>query len=665
MIHKISGSLVLVMLLVLMPAAAQDQAVSVDSLYNQGGIEYGNGNFAEAARLMRIAAAGQEEISGQRSLRYAEIIDDLGYVLTDLQEYPEAKEWLNVALEIRTELSNPDSLDLGDTYENLSRLYARTGEFEKAIASFNSAEGYYARYYGKQNASYAYFVYLWASELYNAEQFIASAGPYGDAAENYLAAEGQGSINAMWCLRNEAYANLLGGSHQQSAQQYAALIELYQDIEDAQSQLPEWYSEMGNALALLTRIDDAVAATEESIRLSGLMLGTESPEFADAVYMIGKMFEGADLPAQARQYFVRSLPLLESAYGKATYDYVVGLSGVSLSYIEEENYPEALKIFNDLVPLTAAVLDSSSADFTAIAGNFTFAVESYAVLLFESERFEDFASLHEAARELEYVLNGESDYYAKFVYQQADGYARAGDTTKAVVHLNEFLEIEQRQYDAVTEDQAVGLQRLAMLYQGLKEYPLADSLYDESLSAFEVSVGRDSNSYLDAVATVASYYYSRALYDQALEYFELGVKVGLAVHGESSLQYVAQKFNVAAMYQRLGRTDEAIEMVSECIALEDRYRPDSSDNAIEWNHAIAKFFRDENQYEQAIPYYESALQRIEKSGLRYGEYWTIAHALSESYFALEEMEKMVDINRRLVAFTRDNEIKDTDLWSLV
>ena len=95
---------------------------------------------------------------------------------------------------------------ISETHMRIWHGYMRgTGEFGLAHASFDSASVYYARYYGTASANYGWFMYQWASELYNAGQYVESAEPYRIAGESYLAAEGPESMNAIFCFRNEAF----------------------------------------------------------------------------------------------------------------------------------------------------------------------------------------------------------------------------------------------------------------------------------------------------------------------------------------------------------------------------------------------------------------------------------------------------------------------------
>ncbi|NND72181.1 MAG: tetratricopeptide repeat protein, partial [Rhodothermales bacterium] len=644
-------------------AEAQTEA-SIDSLYILSGTPYNEGDYVEAIRLLRLAAEQQEFISGTNSLRYANIIDDLGYVLTDVEEYAEAEQQLVHALEIRQELSSPDSLDLGDSHENFARLYARTGDHEKAQRSYNEAEVYYARYYGNQSSSYAYFVYLWASELYNASQFLAAAEPYGIAARSYREAEGPESMNVVYCLRNEAYSYSQAGEYARSVDLFEALIGEYSTLEAAANEVPGWYKDRGEAMLKSEDAVSAAASFDQSL-VSLLELTTEeSDRYIQFVSSIAGTYENAAFYEEAVDWYSTALSLTEVTHGRVSQAYCRRLNAVAVVRIKQERYPESLSIFGELLPIVKEVFEPTDASYRTINENFVYAADRYSLELFNAGNLDSLVAFHYAVLGVEENLNGKDGFYSKLLYQLGDALTVSGDTTDGVAIFEEVIEFKKGR-DEIDADLGEAYKRVGDVLFSRKQFEQVASMYQNAAEIFQVDLGRKSSNYIHVVHRLSYVLVQTGQLDSAYRFGEEAVALSLEVYGESNPLHAQYVQVLGGIQRQRGNLEDAVSLIQRAIALEDAHRMDQSKNAILWEQQLANHFFKTHDYSNARDGLLRTIDRIERTDLAAHIYWDAASLLINALIKVHDNEQALRVAFQARAYCEQYPVEDSDAWILL
>ena len=219
----------------------------------------------------------------------------------------------------------------------------------------------------------------------------------------------------------------------------------------------------------------------------------------------------------------------------------------------------------------------------------------------------------------------------KLLFQQADGLAYAGgDSTLVVDLLEKSIKIEEQYYGKSSRNLLNAMLRLAEIHVSAGRISSADSVYERTIVVAEEGIGASDPYYVDILGVVINHYANSERPLRALELNDAAVTAAENVFGGTSVQYVVQRFNRGAILQRIGRRDEAIEIALECIRLEDSFRPDSSDHAIEWTSQLGIHFEFRNEHERAALLFADVLDRIEKSNLKLVSYWANGNRLSQS-----------------------------------
>ena len=179
-------------------------------------LKIAGGDGEAAVALGREAAELSRDVHGESSMQYATSLNNLGYQLSMMRQFDEAREVVEQGLAIREELLGPEHGDVGWSHYQLAWIFNVSGEKERALDEFDLACAIWEKTLPENHPQVAMVHRDYSHALREQGRFEEARGP----AEKALAIQ----------------ENTLGPEHPELAQTYEDVGHLYwrtNDLEGA------------------------------------------------------------------------------------------------------------------------------------------------------------------------------------------------------------------------------------------------------------------------------------------------------------------------------------------------------------------------------------------------------------------------------------------------
>jgi tetratricopeptide (TPR) repeat protein len=255
--------------------------------------------------------------------------------------------------------------------------------------------------------------------------------------------------------------------------------------------------------------DEAAAAFQESVRISGGQLGQDSLQVADSLVCLAALFEKQSRLADAENTYTHVLRVREAKLG------------------------------HDSVPV-AAVLNSLGS------------------LMWTLARFSEADSMFKEALRINALLLGhDSSEVAHTLNNIACMYQKQDRHQEAVAILNEALRIKELRFGRDSIHYADALNNLAGLH--MKQGQLEDSerMYRHALRIKELAYGHDSLKVSFTISSLAVVLRMQGRLQEAAASYKEALRIQVMIAGPSSLDVARTLNNLAVLHERLLNLEQA------------------------------------------------------------------------------------------------------------
>lgn len=220
-------------------------------------------------------------------------------------------------------------------------------------------------------------------------------------------------------------------------------------------------------------------------------------------------------------------------------------------YRSTSRFKRSLAAFEKARVLAEAELGSGSGQYATILNNMAGTCR-------KMRRYEQAVEIFEQAREI-YRQNGlEGTYeYASVLNNLSLAYRENRQDRQAIRAQEEALEIIEELPDHERET-AISYGNLTLICYAAGDKTLALQYLNRALRAFEKCADHENEYYAPGMNSLAAILYSEGIYEEALAVYRRSARYILRHFGET-FEYGVTCRNTSWVYERLGRTEEAIE----------------------------------------------------------------------------------------------------------
>jgi CHAT domain-containing protein/Tfp pilus assembly protein PilF len=318
---------------------------------------------------------------------------------------------------------------------------------------------------------------------------------------------------------------------------------------------------------------------------------------------IGLAYNSISQPQEALKYFNQALPILRSVgdrSGEAT-----TLSNIGLVYHSIGQQQEALKYYNQALPISRQVGDRSGEATTL---NKIGAV--YHSISQQQEALKYYNQALPIRREV-----GDRSGQATTLSNIGLVYNSIGQPQEALKYYNQSLPITRSVGDRSGE--AATLNNIGGVYDSISQSQEALKYYNEALS-IKRSVG-DRSGEATTLSNIGLVYHSISQSQEALKYYNQALPITRSVGDRSG--EAATLSNIGGVYDSIGQPQEALKYYNQALPIM-RSVGDHSGEATTLNN-IGLVYDSIGQPQEALKYYNQALPILESVGDRSGEATTL------------------------------------------
>ena len=409
-----------------------------------------------------------------------------------------------------------------DSLIQVSRTFAKQGDFDKALEVNSAAEKTALDKFGRESAGYG--------------NCCLNRGMIHNRMGDFKAAE-------KWFLEAIAIREtVLGKSHSD----YAASL----------TELATMYSKTGHH-------EKSEPLFLEAITIKSNLSGKNDPDYCRNIINLGTMYEKAGYPEKAEplyleakaifenglnnrthpfylfclnnlahlysnlgdfekaeSFFLETISAREKTVGKQHPSYIESLAGLGITYTRLGNYAKAESLFLEVKATMEQALGKQHPEYAR-------SLTALATLYMISGDYDKSELLYlEAIPVIKKTMGEKHPNYIIALNSLANLYVKTGDYKKAEPVLVETLTNYESIQGKESPDYATGLSNLAYLYQVMGDYKKAEQLYLEAKDIYEIRLNnRRHPFYYNCLYNLANLYKNTNNFEKAAPFFEELVQV--------------------------------------------------------------------------------------------------------------------------------------------
>ena len=155
--------------------------------------------------------------------------------------------------------------------------------------------------------------------------------------------------------------------------------------------------------------------------------------------------------------------------------------------------------------------------------------------------------------------------YAESLSKKADFFYRSNNFVEAIRIIEEKLNIIEELTGKDNIEYAIGQVELAVYFANSGNHERAIELSLDALSKIERMDSNKSHMYAFVADKLAIYYYLREDYESSLIYVQKAMAIYKELYGTNNEDYISSKTNLANIYSKLSKVDEALSIQKEML----------------------------------------------------------------------------------------------------
>ena len=238
--------------------------------------------------------------------------------------------------------------------------------------------------------------------------------------------------------------------------------------------------------------------------------------------------------------------------------------------------------------------------------------------IWPEERYESWSQIEPLLPHVESLVEHTSSYdlqtdrVASLLLYVAIYFNDIGQYNLAEPLYERALAIREKVLGEEHPDTATTLNNLAWLYESQGRYDEAEPLYERALAIYEKVLGEEHPDTATTLDNLAGLYRNQGRYDEAEPLYERALAIREKVLGEEHPDTATTLHNLAGLYGDQGRYDEAEPLYERALAISEKVLGEQHPHTASTLNNLAGLYRNQGRYDEAEPLYERALAISEK-----------------------------------------------------
>ena len=471
--------------------------------YNNIGLIYDNkGDYIKALEYYLMASDVREKVLGKEHPETSDSYNNIGVVYHKEGDYDKALEYYSIALEIREKVLGMDHPSATASYDNIGMVYHDKGDYDKALDYHMKALEIKEKVLGLEHSDTA-------NSYNNIGNIYEKKGDYDKALGYYLKAL-------------ETREKVLGKEHPKTATSYNNIGLIYDNNGDYIKAL-EYYL--------------------KALEIREKILGKEHPETSDSYNNIGGVYDKEEDYDKALEYYTKALEIQEKVLGMEHPKIAISYNNIGLAYNNKGEYNKALEYYLKALEVKEKMLGKEHPSTATTYNNI-------GLVYYNKGDYGKALMYYGKALEIrEKMLGIAHPNTATSYFSIGVAYNSKGKYNNALEYYMKALEIWEKVLGKEHPNTISSYGRIGYIYFILNNY-------DQALGWFSKAAERGHKFVYNELAWT---YHLVGKYEKALPWAEKAV---------ASFPNNAEIIDtLATIYQGLGRYDEALEQFELCLKL--------------------------------------------------------------------------------------------------
>ncbi|WP_309243072.1 CHAT domain-containing tetratricopeptide repeat protein [Hyalangium versicolor] len=393
---------------------------------------------------------------------------------------------------------------------------------------------------------------------------------------------------------------------------------------------------------------EAVLLAERAVNLREAVLGTEHPDVAQCVSLLGILHMEQGHYALAEQLHLRALTIRETALGKEDTDTAASLNSLGILYKNQGQFERAEPLLQRALAIWETTSGSNSIRVAA-------ALHNLANLYMEEGRYDRTESLLQRATSIHEATLGEDDpRVASSLNNLANLHFLRGHYEQAESLFQRALRIREKVLEANHPDIASTLANLGTIYTAQGDYPHAEQFLQRAIAMREQALGSDHPDVADALSNLAALHEIQGDYTRAEPLYERALEIAEKTFGKNHPDVADQLLNLADLLALEGHREQAEPLYERSLAMKESLFGKSHREVALTLHNFAALYLEQGQYVLAEPLLERSLATYEATlGKNHPDLTNTLSDLARLRLAQHRLDEAVSIFER--AFTISEE----------
>ena len=453
-----------------------------------------------------------EEYYGKEHLNTASIYNSISTIYNDLSKYETAMDFCKKSLAIREKELGDEHPDTASTYINIGNIYYDLCDYPKALEYYNRSLTISEKTYGTHHPDIA--------ELYNNIGNVECAlGEYERAIEYHQKAllilkkeQGEDHPDVATPYDNLGNEYYYIGENEKALEYYQKALNIRKKVLGEEHPYTAGsYINLGNVYCCLGEYEEALDSYEKSLSIRKKVLGEEHPYTADSYNNIGTIYDDLGEHEKALDYYQKALVIRKIVLGKDHPYTADSYNNIGSVFNEIDENQKALEYHLKALSIRKQALGKDHPDIASSynnLGNIYKNLGDYPTALKYYKR-----SLAISKK----VLGDKHINLVPTYYNIGTIFKNQGEYNKALKYFQKAMTIREDFYGNEHPDTIISYKSIAMTYCLMEKYDEALPWAEKAVAAYPKNP--------NIIDTLASVYQDLGRYDEALEQFELCLKL--------------------------------------------------------------------------------------------------------------------------------------------
>lgn len=489
--------------------------------------------FNEARNLLQIALNIRKKILGENHQDIARVLNNLAELYGIQEIFSEAIPLLEQAIEITKKALGEDHIDLANSLTNLAILNLYSGKYRDAELLYKKALNIRENSLGKEHIDVG-------SALSNLATLYLTEGNYSLAETYFFRAldNFKKNLGEEHPLTADAYYNISNlylnqGNYFQAEPLCIKVIEIYEKVLGKKN---NDYADAENNLAILyyqqKRYQESLPLFENALKIKKQILGNEHPKIARLLKELSNNYRDIGKFNQAEQLYKKSLLIYEKIYGKENLEFADTSSNLGRLYSIIGLYNKAKECFEKALKIYDKTVTLEHPDAAKVMNNF-------ALYYCKQKEYDKALTLLEKALEInKKKLNERHPELANTINNIAIINYYKGNIDESEKLLKEALRIKKYTFNEEHPEIAASYNNIALIYKKQGKLKKAEIIYKKIIAIFQNSFGKENLCLSTAIFNYAELCKFSGKIENAKELFKKSEDINKKILGEKYIDNI-------------------------------------------------------------------------------------------------------------------------------